>query len=73
MKINVKKTIVMCISRDRKRKAKICIDGQIVEQVEPFKYPGSLISEAGYCKKDIQSRIEIAKKCFYGQKESVYK
>jgi len=55
----------MCISRDRKTKVKICIYGQTVEQ---FRYLGSFTSEDGYCK-DIQSRIEITKKDFYGQKE----
>ena len=34
----------------------------MVEQVEQFRYLGSLILEDGYCEKDIQSRIEIAKK-----------
>ena len=45
MKINVKNTKVMCISRDRKTKVKICIDGQMVEQMEQFRYLGSLTSE----------------------------
>ena len=43
---------------------KICIDEQMLEQVEQFRYLGSLISEHGYCEKDIQSRIEIARKAF---------
>jgi len=64
MKTNVKKTKVMCISRDSKTKVKICIDGQMVEQVEQFRYVGSLKSEDGYCE-DIQSRIEIAKRLLW--------
>jgi len=40
---------------------KIYIDGQQVEQVSQFIYLGSLISEDGYCTKDIRSRSEIVK------------
>ena len=46
MKINVKKTKVMCISRIN-NKLKIYVDGQQVEQVSQFRYLGSLISEDG--------------------------
>ena len=46
MKINVKKTKVMCISRKRNNKLKIYVDGQ---QVSQFRHLGSLISEDGYC------------------------
>jgi len=37
MKINVKKTKVMCISRKGNNKLKIYVDGQ-VEQVSQFRY-----------------------------------
>jgi len=39
IKINVKKTKVMCISRKRNNKLKIYVDGQ-VEQVNQFRYLG---------------------------------
>ena len=68
MKINVKKTKVMCISRDSKTKVKICIDEEMMKQVEQFRYLGSLTSEDGYYEKDIQSRTEIAKKAFMNKK-----
>ena len=55
MKINVKKTKVMCISRKKVEGMMIMIDGQLVEQVSQFKYLGSIISEDGYCKVDIKS------------------
>jgi len=38
MKINVKKTKVMCISRKGRENMKIYINGQEVEQVQQFKY-----------------------------------
>jgi len=37
MKINVKKTKVMCISRKKNNKLKIYVDGQQVEQVSQFR------------------------------------
>jgi len=49
MKINIKKTKAKCISRQGKTKAKIYIDGQLLEQVQQFRYLGSLITEDGYC------------------------
>jgi len=42
-----------------------------VEQVSQFRHLGSLISEDGYCTKDICSRIEIANKV-YGEKQIIY-
>jgi len=47
IQITVKKTKVMCISRQGGRKVKILIDRQKVEQVNHFKYLGSVISEDG--------------------------
>ena len=69
MKINVKKTKVMCISRDSKTKVKICIDEEMMKQVEQFRYLGSLTSEDGYCEKDIQSRTEIAKRLLWTKRD----
>jgi len=36
---------------------KIYIDAQEVEQVQQFKYLGSMITEDGYCEQDFKSRI----------------
>jgi len=47
---------------------KIQTDGQLVEQVSEFKYIGSLISEDGYCEKEIHSRIALGKKIFMDKK-----
>ena len=69
MKINVKKTKVMCISRKRNNKLKIYVDGQQVEQVRQFRYLGSLISEDGYCMKEIGSRVEMAKEVLMEKKK----
>ena len=47
---------------------KIYVDGQ-VKQVSQFRYLGSLISEDGYCTKEIRSRIEMAKKLLMEKKK----
>ena len=47
MKNNVKKTKAMCISRQGKSKVKFHIDGQLLEQMQQFRYVGSLITEDG--------------------------
>jgi len=60
MKINTRKTKVVCISRKGKSRVKIFIDGQQIEQVSQFKYLGSTISNDGYCHKEIKSRIAMA-------------
>jgi len=53
MKINVKKTKMMCIFRKGNSKVCLLIDDQQVEQVSQFKYLGSWISDDGYATKDI--------------------
>ena len=71
MKINVKKTKVMCIARKKGRGMKILIEGQIIEQVSRFKYLGSVITEDGYCRNDINSRIAQGK-CAFMEKRGIF-
>jgi len=61
----------MCISRQGKSKVKIYIDGlgQLLEQVQQFRYLGSLITEYGYCDKEIRSTIGLAKVKFMERKK----
>ena len=68
MRINVKKTKVMCISRKGITKMKIYIDGKLIDQVTQFRYLGSLITEDGYCEKEIRSKIGMAKKIFQARR-----
>ena len=67
MKINVKKTKVMCICW--KGKSKVLIDDQQAEQVSQFKYLGSRISGDGYATKDIWARITMGKTLFMDKKK----
>jgi len=69
MKINVKKTKVMRMSRSGKGNIKILIDGQLVEQVTKFKYLGSLISGDGRCEAEIKARAAMARDTFSKRKE----
>jgi len=59
----------MCISRQGKTKVKIYINGQLLEQVQQFRYLGSSITEDGYCDKEIRSRIGLAKVKFMEKKK----
>lgn len=71
MKINIKKTKVMRISREAKgeKNMKITINGEEVEQVTEFCYLGSLISEDAKCHKEIKKRIAMGKEAFTKRKE----
>jgi len=50
---------------------KIQIDGQLVEQMNEFKYLGNLISEDWYCEREIHSRIALGK-MIHGQEKTVH-
>jgi len=69
MKINVKKTKVMRVSRKGGGDIKIFIDRQQVEQVKKFKYLGSIITDDGRCEAEIKARIGISKDAFSKRKE----
>src|SRR6476469_6680176 len=45
MKINIKKTTAMVVSRNGRERVIITLEGQSVEQVSKFRYLGSLFSE----------------------------
>jgi len=59
---------VMCISQQVNCKVKITIDGQTIQQLDHFEYLCSIISEDGYCQKEIKSRIAMGKKAFMNSK-----
>src|SRR6478609_4589742 len=64
MKINIKKTKAMVVSRNGGERVYITIEGQSVEQVSKFRYFGSLISEDGRCLDDVKTRIGMATDAF---------
>jgi hypothetical protein len=69
MIINWQKTkVMMCQKSDRIRRINIQTGNQLHEQVEHFKYLGSLINQDGRCVMEIRSRIAQAKSVFMNKK-----
>ena len=73
MKINMKKTKVMRISREGVGAINIVIDGIKLEQVDQFRYLGSLITSDGRCEQEIKTRIGMAKAAFIKRQELLSK
>jgi hypothetical protein len=73
MKVNVKKTKVMKISRKGGGTVRLFIEGQQVEHVTKFKYLGSYITADGRCEAEIKARIGMAKDAFSKRKELLTK
>ena len=73
MKINVKKTKTMVVSKKGGVKINIKVDGKKVEQVVKFKYLGAILSEDGRCLEDVKVRIGMAKDAFHNRKELLTK
>jgi hypothetical protein len=73
MKINVKKTKRMVVSKEGGVKISIVVDGQNIEQVTKFKYLGAIISEDGRCLEDVKARIGMAKDAFIKRRELMTK
>jgi hypothetical protein len=63
MEINVEKTKVIRISR-QPLPVKIMIDQKQLENVESFKYLGSILTKDGICTCEIKCRIAMAKAAF---------
>jgi len=69
MKVNVKKTKVMKISRKGGGTVNVSVEGTRLEQVEKYRYLGSWITDDGRCDKEIKARIVMAKEAFSRRKE----
>ena len=61
LKLNVKKTKLLKVGNTQPD-ATVRVDGEQIEEVEHFKYLGSLKAANGRCEKDIRTRISMAKK-----------
>ena len=72
MKINIKKTKVMKVSREGGT-INITINGLKIEQVKSFKYLGCILTEDGKCENEIKCRIAQAKEAFSKRKELLTK
>ena len=61
IKINIKKTKVMRVSKSGGGRVSIMLEGKEVEQVRNFIYLGSTLSDDGRCDTEIKIRIALAK------------
>ena len=64
MKVNVKKTKTMIISKTGNKTVDITIGQHKVEQVQQFKYLGATITDDGRCEQEIRCRIAMAKQAY---------
>src|SRR6476661_3506194 len=69
MKINIKKTKVMKVSKKVGDEISILINGKKIDQVQSFKYLGSTMTEDGKCETEIKIKIALAKETFSKRKE----
>ena len=69
MKINIKKTKIMRISKGQVKTVNIILDGKELEQVGAFCYLGSMITNDAKCHVEIKRRIAMGKDAFYKRKE----
>ena len=69
MKINIKKTKVLKISKGEETVVRIHIGGKEIEQVKEFCYLGSMITTDAKCHREIKRRIAIGKEAFSKRKE----
>ena len=69
MKINIKKTKVLKISKGKETVVRIQIGGKPIEQVKEFCYLGSMITTDAKCHREIKRRIAIEKEAFSNRRE----
>jgi len=68
MKVNIKKTKAMVISKTGHKIVDIKIGQHKVEQVQQFKYLGATVTEDGRCEQEIKCRIAMAKQAYTKRK-----
>ena len=69
MKVNVRKTKTMIVSKHTPGDVNISLDGRVVEQVKKFRYLGVIMTEDGRCDLEIKTRIAMAKDAFSKRRE----
>src|ERR1043165_9450291 len=69
MKINIKKTKGMRISKRGEEMINITLNGDEIEQVKKFCYLGSVVTEDARCHEEIKRRIALGKDAFYKRGE----
>uniref|UniRef100_A0A1W7RAL1 Endonuclease-reverse transcriptase n=1 Tax=Hadrurus spadix TaxID=141984 RepID=A0A1W7RAL1_9SCOR len=69
MKINLKKTKFMSINNKNKRHPNLTIQNHKIEEIDSYRYLGSLITNDGRNIHEVNSRIAMAKQAFWNCKE----
>ena len=69
MKTNIKKTIVMRVSKQGGGDVNIVVNEERIKQAAQFCNLGSLITDNGSCSKEIKARIVMVKTAFNRRKE----
>src|SRR6218665_1542758 len=69
MKINIKKTKILKISKGKETMVRINIGVKEIEQVKEFCYLGSVITTDAKCHREIRRRIAIGKEAFSKRRE----
>ena len=62
LNLNVRKTKMMNFDKRDEHKHEVKVNGVAIEEVESFKYLGSVKTRFGDCSKDITTRIAITKR-----------
>jgi len=70
MRIDIKKTKVLKISKRKETIVRINIGAKEIEQVKDFCYLVSMITTDAKCHREIKRRIAIGKETFFLEKES---
>ena len=73
MKMNIKKTKIMLVSKNMDGNLSILVNGQEIERVRRFKYLGSVVSEDGRSLAAVKERIVLAKDAFGKRRELLTK
>jgi Reverse transcriptase (RNA-dependent DNA polymerase) len=69
MRINIKKTKVMRISKGKETAVRIQIEGKKTKQLKEFCYLGSMITTDAKCHREIKRRIALGKEAFTKRRE----
>ena len=65
LKLNTTKTKIMVVTKGSDMvRVNVRVGEEVLEQVEKYKYLGSLVTQDGRCVEDIKTRIAIAKNAF---------
>ena len=72
LSVNLKKTECMIVTKKNLEKMRLSVRGEVVKQVDSFRYLGTIISSDGKCDNEVKARIAIAKQS-YSKLEKIFR